>query len=252
MDVVVLCTSSCIFCHCARTDVRNRKWDSAENSHLRRYPSTGTSWKEGTDMPGHACPHAEKHATGLMGAQNRLQPTFRRCWNWGNLPWSHSSLQARVKKDSSLPGSKWCCKDCVQHKDHADSLGWKMVGRTKPEKLAPLQKADVTESWVTALCHIAFVLLPRYELQVSTQDRTLSRQAPTSRPCSYLCNPGAPLPTSNHKYLQFHLMKFHMMKACKNFVRREKQMRKGSGRVVGESEERGKCSNESLCLPVLD
>lgn len=30
-------------------------------------------------------------------------------------------------------------------------------------------------------------------------------------------------------------------------------MRKGSGRVGGGgSEERGKCSNESLCFPVLD
>lgn len=47
------------------------------------------------------------------------------------------------------------------------------------------------------------------------------------------------MPTSNHKYLQFHLMKFYMTKACRNFVRREKQKRKGSGRLGGWGEREG-------------
>lgn len=74
-------------------------------------------------MPGHACPGTEKHATGPTEAQTGCSKHSADVEIEVILPWSHSSLQALVKKDSGLPGSKWCCKDCVQHKDHADSLG---------------------------------------------------------------------------------------------------------------------------------
>lgn len=154
-----------------------------------------------------------------------------RYWNWGNLPWSHSSLQALEKKDSGPPGSKWCCKDSVQHKDHAGSLDRNVVereGRKKTsysphKKLMQSARASKCAGRNRGLSHCSHAPLQvPARSQCSTQDR--SRQAPNPSPYSYFCIPGALLPTSNHKYLQLH-----MTRACRNSVRREKQKRKGKG-----------------------
>lgn len=69
MDIILSHTPLCTLCHCARTGVRDGRCSSAQNYHLMICPCTGTTWKEGRDRPGRACPSAGKRATGLTGAQ---------------------------------------------------------------------------------------------------------------------------------------------------------------------------------------